>query len=336
MFYKQRKGGRKVLRIFSTAVSTAVFFALPVVTGANLAAAQNYPAKPIRLIVPFSPGGSSDILARSFAQRANLGQPVVVENVPGATGAIGLSRAAGAPADGYTLSMAATSTFVVSPHFNDKIGYDPIKDFDPVAIMAQVLSALVVNESLQVGSVKELVALAKAKSGKLNFASLGYGSTHHLLGEMLKKSAGIEIVHIPYKGNPQAIAALLASEVHLFFFPAFIDAKAHLDSGKFRALGVPYSARSRAAPAVPTLSELGYDIVAPTWHMLVAPSGVPTAIVQGLAAEVHRVFGLAEMTELLARQGAETNTLGPDGLRKYISAEFERYRGVVREIGLKN
>lgn len=324
-----------MLRIFSTGVSTAVFCALPVVTGASIAAAQNYPAKPIRLIVPFAPGGSSDIFARSFAQRSTLGQPVVVENVPGATGAIGLIRAARSPADGYTIAMAATSTFVVSPHFNEKLGYDPIKDFEPVAIMAQILSALVVGESLQVGSVKELVALAKAKPGKLNFASLGNGSTHHLLGEMLKKSAGIEIVHIPYKGNPQALAALLAGEVHLFFFP-FIDAKAHLDSGKLRALGVTYTARSRVAPGVPTLPELGYDIVAPTWHMLVAPTGTPAAIVQRLAGEVHRVNGLAETAELLARQGAEVNTLGPDGLRKYVSAEFERYRGVVREIGLSN
>lgn len=198
-----------MLRIFSTAVSAAIFFALPVLTGASLAAAQNYPAKPIRLIVPFAPGGSSDIFARSFAQRANLGQPIVVENVPGATGTIGLIRTARAPADGYTLAMGATSTFVVSPHFNDNIGYDPIKDFEPVAIMAQILAALVVNESLGIRSVKELVALAKANPGKLNYASLGNGSTHHLLGEMLKKSAEIEIVHVPYKGNPQALAALL-------------------------------------------------------------------------------------------------------------------------------
>ena len=131
------------------------------------------------------------------------------------------------------------------------------------------------------------------------------------------------------------VAALLASEVQLFFFP-FVDAKAHLDSGKLRALGVTYTVRSKVAPGVPTLPELGYDIVAPTWHMLVAPAGTPPAIVQRLADEVHRVNGLADVTELLARQGAETNTLGPDGLRKYVSTEFERYRRLVREIGLKN
>jgi tripartite-type tricarboxylate transporter receptor subunit TctC len=318
--------------------SRAVFCALCVLTVSNLAlsslaAAQGYPAKPIRLIVTFPPGGSADIFGRSFAQRASLGQPVVVENVAGATGAIGLGRAARAPADGYTLTMGATSTFVVSPHFNEKLGYDPVADFDPIAILAQILSALVVNQSLKVGSISELVTLARANPGKLNFASLGNGSTHHLLGEMLKKAAGIQMVHVPYKGNPQALAALLAGEVQMFFFP-FLDAKAHLDSGRLRALGVTYTARSSGAPSVPTLQELGYDIVAPTWHMLVAPVGTPTPILKRLASEVHRVNGLAEMKELLARQGAEPNAMGPDELKKYLLAEFERYRQIVREIGL--
>ena len=303
-------------------------------TMAGLVHAQEYPVKPIRLIVPFGAGGSSDIFARSFAQRSSLGQPIIVENVPGATGAIGLTRAARSAPDGYTLAMGATSSFVVSPQFQ-KLTYDPIRDFEPVAIMAQILSALVVNESLKVNSLKELLARAKANPGKLNFASLGGGSTHHLLGEMLQKSAGIELVHIPYKGNPQALAALLANEVHIFFFPAFVDAKAHMDSGKLRALGVPYASRSSVAPQVPTLRELGHDIVAPTWHMLVAPAGTPPAVVKRLAGEVHRVNNLQEMKELLSRQGGESIGTDPEELKKYLVAEFDRYRRLVNDIGIK-
>ena len=299
-------------------------------------AAEDYPAKPIRLIVPFAAAGSADIFARAFAQRAALGQPIVVENMPGASGAIALTRAAKSAPDGYTLTTAATSTFAVSPHINTKLAYDPLKDFVPIGAFGQIVAALTVNADLQVNSVSELVALAKARPGKLNYASLGTGSAHHMLGEMLRRAAGINIVHVPYKGNAQALSALLAGEVQLFFFPAFVDAASHLQSGRLRALGVVNTHRSPAAPSVPTLLELGYDIVAPTWHILVAPAGTPNAIVKRLAAEVERVKSMEDVKQMMARQGAEPLSMTPEELKQYLADEYARYARIVRETGIKS
>ena len=298
-------------------------------------AAQDYPDKPIRIIVAFAAGGSADIFVRAFAQRAALGQPILVENVAGASGAIGMTRAAKSAPDGYTLTTAATSTFAVSPHINTKLSYDPLKDFVPIALLGQIVAALTVNAAVPANSVSELVALAKANPGKLNYASLGVGSAHHMLGELLRRRAGIDIVHVPYKGSPQAQTALLAGEVQLFFFPAFVDAVGHLQSGRLRALGVGDTRRSPAAPGIPTLTELGYDIVAPTWHVLVAPSGTPNAVVRLLATEVQRVNALEDMKRLLAQQGADATPMAPEVLKEYVAAEYARYARIVREIGIK-
>ncbi|MSQ53388.1 MAG: tripartite tricarboxylate transporter substrate binding protein [Betaproteobacteria bacterium] len=299
------------------------------------ALAQDYPDKPIRIIISFAAGGSADIFARAFAQRAALGQPIVVENVPGASGAIGLVRAANSPPDGYTLTTGATSTFAVSPHINSKLPYDPLRDFVPIALLGQIVAALTVNSSVPAKSVGELVALAKANPGKYNYASLGVGSAHHMLGELLARAAGINIVHVPYKGSPQAQTALLAGEIQMFFFPAFVDAVGHLQSGRLRALGVVDTRRSPAAPEVPTLTELGYDIVAPTWHILVAPTGTPNAIVRRLAAEVQRVNALDDMKRILAQQGADASPFTPDALKAYLASEHARYARIIREVGIK-
>ncbi len=314
----------------------SVLVVVVIVSAAALdAAAQDYPARPVRIIVPFAAGGSADIFARAFALRASLGQPIVVENVAGGSGAIGLTRAAKSVPDGYTLTTAATSTFAVSPHINTKLNYDPLKDFVPVALLGQIVSALTVNAAVPASSASELVAYAKANPGKLNFASLGTGSTHHLLGEMLRRTGGIDIVHVPYKGSPQALSALLAGEVQLFFFPAFVDAMGHLQSGRLRALGVSDTRRSSAAPDVPTLTEQGYPIVAPTWHILVAPTGTPNAIVRQLAAEVQRVNSLDDMKRILAQQGADATGMAPEALKEYVASEYARYARIVREIGIK-
>lgn len=313
------------------AVTLAVWVAA---TAVESAAAEDYPVKPIRLIIASAPGGSADIYGRAFAQRAALGQPIVVENVPGGTGVIGLTRAARSPADGYTLSIGATASFAVSPNINTKLGYDPLKDFDPIAILGQSFSALVVNAGVPATSVSQLIALAKANPGKLNFASIGTGSTHHLLGEMFRRLAGINIVHVPYKGNAQALLALLSGEVQLFFFPVFVDAMPHLASGRLRALGVVMPQRTPLAPEVPTFTELGYDIVAPSWHVLVAPAGTPAPIVQRLAAEVHRISSLEDMKRVFAQLGAEPSELTPEALKEYIAAEYARYRRIVREANI--
>src|SRR6266702_2171637 len=209
--------------------------------------AQDYPARPIRLIVSF-PAGSSDVLGRAFAQHATLGQPVVVENVPGANGAIGLTRLAKSAPDGYTLALGATTNLAVSPHLNSKLPYDPLKDFAPIALLAAVPAR----------SVAELVTLARAHPGKLNYGSIGTGSTGHLLGEVLRRRAGIDIVHVPYKGAAPGVTALLAGEVQFFFFPVFVDAAAQVRSGALRPLALVDSRRSPVAPDLPTLPELGY------------------------------------------------------------------------------
>src|SRR5262245_22094713 len=186
--------------------------------------AQDYPARPIRLIVSF-PGGSSDVLGRAFAQHARLGQPIVVENVSGANGAIGMTRLANAAPDGLTLAIGATTNLAIGPHLNSKLSYDPLKDFAPIALLARVPIVLVVSSVVPARSVDELVALARAHPGKLNYGSIGTGSTTHLLGEMLRRRAGIDIVHVPYKGIALGVTALLGGEVQLFFFPVFVDAK---------------------------------------------------------------------------------------------------------------
>ncbi len=316
-------------------VACVVLSALALANSVPNAGAEEYPSKPIHLIIPFAAGGSADILFRAFAQRATLGQPFIIENVPGATGAIGLVRAAKSAPDGYTLTTAATSTFMVSPHINADTPYDPRKDFTPIAVVGLIPSVFVVNSKVPARSLAEFIAFARANPGKLNYASLGSGSNHQLMVEMLKKAAGLDIVHVAYKGSAQALMALLADEVQLFAFPAFVDAMGYLQNGQLRALGVATSYRSQSAPDVPTLTELGYNIVAPTWHVLVAPAGTPGAIVQRLASEVKRVNSLPEMKRILEKQGAESSSMTPAELKDYIAKEYDSYGRTIRELGIK-
>src|SRR5262249_46378573 len=221
------------------------------------AVAQDYPARPIRLIASF-PGGSSDVLGRAFAQYAKLGQPLVVENVSGANGAIGLARLAKSAPDGLTLALGATTNLAIGPNLNSKLLYDPLKDFAPIALLARVPIVLVVSSAVPARSVDELVALARAHPGKLNYGSTGTGSTGHLLGEMLRRRAGVDVVHVPYKGIQQGVTALLTGDVQFIFFPVFVDAAAQVRSGALRPLALVDSRRSPVAPELPTLPELGY------------------------------------------------------------------------------
>ena len=302
-------------------------------TGAAVRA-QDYPAKPIRLIVSF-PAGSSDVLGRAFAQYATLGQPLVVENVSGANGAIGLTRVAKSAPDGYTIALGATTNLAVSPHLNSKLPYDPLKDFEPIALFARVPIVLVVNAAVPARSVDELVAFARAHPGKLNYGSIGTGSTGHLLGEMLRRQAGIDAVHVPYKGIALGITGLLAGDVHYFFFPVFVDAAAQVRSGALRPLALVDSRRSPVAPDLPTLPELGYPLEAAAWFALIAPAGTPEAIVQRLAREVRRVLSLEAMRRFLDDHGIEAGDLGPEALKAYIASEHARYGRMVRETGVR-
>ena len=296
--------------------------------------AQDHPAKPIRLIVSF-PGGSSDVLGRAFALYAMLGQPLVVENVSGANGAIGLTRLAKSAPDGYTLAIGATTNLAIGPHLNSHLPYDPLKDFTPIALLARVPIVLVVNGAVSAKSVAELVALARAHPGKLNYGSIGTGSTGHLLGEMLRRRAGIDIVHVPYKGAAPGVTALLAGEVQFFFFPVFVDARALVRSGALRPLALVDSRRSPVAPELPTLPELGYPLEAAAWFALIAPAGTPETIVQRLAREVRRVLSLEAMRRFLDDHGIEAGDLGPEALKAYIASEHARYGRMVRETGVQ-
>ena len=302
-------------------------------TGAALGA-QDYPAKPIRLIVSF-PGGSSDVLGRAFGQYAKLGQPVVVENMPGANGAIGFGRLAKSAPDGYTFALGATTNLAIGPNVNSKLPYDPLKDFAPIALLARVPIVLVVSSAVPARSVDELVALARAHPGRLNYGSIGTGSTTHLLGEMLRRSAGIDVVHVPYKGIQQGVAALLAGDVQFMFFPVFVDAKGLVLSGALRPLAVVDSRRSPVAPDLPALPELGYPLEASAWFALIAPAGTPEAIVQRLAEEVRRVLALEPMQRFLDDHGMEAGDLGPEALKAYIASEYARYGRMVRETGVQ-
>ena len=302
-------------------------------TGAAVRA-QDYPARPIRLIVSF-PAGSSDVLGRAFAQHAALGQPVVVENVPGANGAIGLTRLAKSAPDGHTVALGATTNLAVSPHLNPKLPYDPLKDFAPIALLARVPIVLVVGAAVPARSVAELVALAREHPGKLNYGSIGTGSTGHLLGEVLRRRAGIDIVHVPYKGAAPGVTALLAGDVQFFFFPVFVDARALVRSGALRPLALVDSRRSPVAPDLPTLPELGYPLEAAAWFALIAPAGTPEAIVQRLAREVRRVLSLEAMRRFLDEMGIEAGDLGPEALKAYIASEHARYGRMVRETGVQ-
>jgi len=297
-------------------------------------AAQDYPAKPIRLIVSF-PAGSSDVLGRAFAEYATLGQPLVVENVSGANGAIGLGRLAKSAPDGYTIALGATTNLAVSPHLNSHLPYDPLKDFAPIALFARVPVVLVVSAAVPARSVDELVAFARAHPGKLNYGSIGTGSTGHLLGEMLRRQAGIDVVHVPYKGIALGITALLAGDVQYFFFPVFVDAAGQVRSGALRPLALVDSRRSPVAPDLPTLPELGYPLEAAAWFALIAPAGTPEAIVQRLAREVRRVLSLDAMKRFLEARGIEAGDLGPEELKAYIASEHARYGRMVRETGVR-
>src|SRR5260221_2659628 len=264
-----------------------------------------------------------------------LAEPVVVDSVSVATGAIVLTRVPKSAPDGYTLAIGATTNLAIGPHLNSHLPYDPLKDFTPIALLARVPIVLVVNGAVPAKSVAELVALARAHPGKLNYGSIGTGSTTHLLGEMLRRSAGIDVVHVPYKGIQQGVTALLAGDVQFIFFPVFVDARAHVRSGALRPLALVDSRRSPVAPDLPTLPELGYPIEAAAWFALIAPAGTPETIVQRLARGMHRVLSAQAARPFLDDHGMEAGDLGPEVVKAYIASEHARYGRMVRETGVQ-
>ena len=301
------------------------------------ASAQNWPAKPIRLMVPFPPGGSTDIVARIVAQKLSerLGQSIVIENRGGAGGTIGTALVAKAAPDGYTLGVASTSTHVVAPGVYAKIDYDPVKDFAPVGLMAVSPYLLTVTPSLPAKTLQELIALAKKQPGKLNYASAGVGSTTHLAMEMLKHASGTFMLHIPYNGNGPAGTALIAGQVEVLFgsLPALLP---HARSGRVRALAVGTPKRSPSLPEVPTVDESGYKgFDASLWLAFFAPAGTPQAVIERLHKEIVGVVAAPDTRETLDKAGAEPLTSSPAELAAMIRDGVGKYAKVVKAAGVK-
>ena len=305
---------------------------------APLAAAQTpYPGKPVRLVVPFPAGGTTDILARAAAQKLSeaWGQQVIVDNRPGAGGNIGAELVAKAAPDGYTLLMGTVGTHAINASLYSKLPYDPVKDFAPVILVAGVPNVLVVNPSLPVNSVPELIAYAKANPGALNFASSGSGTSIHLSGELFKTLTGVQMTHVPYKGSAPALTDLMGGQVQLMFdnLPSSLG---FIKAGKLRALAVTSSARAAALPDVPALAEAGVPgFEASSWFGILAPAGTPRDIILRINGEVAKWLASPEAREKLAGQGAIAAGGTPEDFARHINAEMAKWAKVVKESGAK-
>jgi len=301
------------------------------------AAAQGYPAKPVKLVVPFPPGGSLDIAGRLIAQKLTeaWGQSVVVENKPGAGGNIGADLVAKAPADGYTILLGALSTHAVNPSLYSSMPYDAVRDFAPITLIAVTPNVLVVNANSPVRNVSEFIAYTKANPGKLSFGSGSNGSAGHLAGELYKVETGTDAVHIPYKGGAPATQALLAGDTQ-FMFDNLANAMAQVKAGKLRALAVTTAKRSILAPDLPTMAEAGvpgFDIS--TWYGLFAPAGTPSAIVAKWNTEVTRILNTPDVRARFVADGAEPAPDTPEQFSRFIAAELAKYARIVKASGAK-
>ncbi|HKU70345.1 MAG TPA: tripartite tricarboxylate transporter substrate binding protein [Burkholderiales bacterium] len=297
--------------------------------------AQQYPTKPVRLIVPFAPAGPTDIMSRAISERivSRLGQPLVIENRPGAGGSIGSELAARSTPDGYTMLLGHIGTHAINVSLYSRTGYDPVKDFAPITMIATLPLGLWVNASVPVTSVKELIALAKAKPGSINFGSAGSGGPTHMAGEMLKSMAHIEIVHVPYKGNAASLTDLVAGRVQMMF-SNLLTAGPQARAGKLRGLAVTSAKRSPQAPELPTIAESGvpgYDIT--PWYGVLFPAGTPRAIVNRMNHEIGAILTTPEVTERFRSQGIDLVTSTPEEFSALIKSEIPKWRKVVKDSG---
>lgn len=299
--------------------------------------AQTYPTKPVRLIVAFPAGGSTDIIARIVGQKLGerLGQQVVIDNRGGAGGTIGTEIAARANPDGYTLTMGTTSTHAIAVGAYANLKYDPLKDFEPVALVATTPYLLVLNPGVKANTLAEFIALAKSQPGKLNYASAGTGTTTQLAMEMLKTAAGIDLVHIPYSGNGPANTATMGGQVQVLFgsMPAVL---AQAKAGRLRAIAVGTPKRSPSLPDVPSVAESGYPgFDASLWLGFFAPKGTPAPILKRLESELLAIARSPEMKEQFERNGAEALPMAPADIRKLLKVEIDKYAKIIKAAGIK-
>jgi tripartite-type tricarboxylate transporter receptor subunit TctC len=313
-------------------VAVLAVIALPAV------AQTDYPSRPVRIIVPFGPGGAADTLPRLLAQHLApmWGQPVVVENRTGAAGNIGMEQGAKAPPDGYTLTSAPVGNLAINPHLYSKLSFDVLKDFTPITLVASVQNVLVLNPAVPAGNLKELIAYAKARPGKLTYGSGGVGTQAHIGGEIFESMADLHMVHVAYKGVGDSVRDLLGGQIDMIFaqIPAV---KPHIDSGKLRALGVASPQRSPALPSVPTIDEAagltGFQAV--SWYAIVGPAGMPPAVVAKIQTDAAKVIQLPEVRERLQGLGAEPVGSTPAQLSAAIKADYDRYGTVIKRLGIK-
>lgn len=296
-----------------------------------------YPSKPVRLIIPFAPGGATDVVGRALGQRLSVkwGQQVIVENRAGAGGNIGADVVAKSAPDGYTILLASPAEITINSHLYPKMPFDPAKDFVPVAKVATAPLVLVVHPSVKAKNVSELIAEAKAAPGKLNYASSGSGGPQHLAGEQFKMVAGVDMLHVPYKGGAPAIADLLGGQVQVFF-AGVPPALPHIKAGKIRALAATSAKRSPLLPDVPTVRESGGpDFVVENWQGIFVPAGTPKDIVSKLHTDITEITARKEFAENLLAQGAEATGSTQQAFQAFVDAESRKYAELVRKSGAK-
>lgn len=320
--------------IASRAILAAVVLAYPLCSVAQ----ANYPVKPVRIIVPFGPGGASDFLPRLVGAKLTemWGQPIIVDNRAGAAGNIGMNMGARAAHDGYTLTSAPVGNLAINPHLYTNVGYDVFKDFTLITLIASVQNVLVVNPAVPAKSIPELIALAKAQPGKLTFGSGGSGTQAHMGGEMLKSMAGIDMQHIAYKGVGDSLKDLLGGQINMIVaqLPAV---KQLVDSGKLRALGVASPRRTPLLPDVPTIAEAGNfkGFEAVSWYALVGPAGVPGSVALKIRNDIAKVLQLADVRDKLLGLGADPVGSTSEELRAATRADFDRYGAIIRRLAIK-
>ena len=320
-------------RIMVRVAAAALLSLAPAITFAQ----QSYPARPVRLVVPFAPGGGNDFLARVVGQKLGerLGQQFLIDNRAGAGGNIATDLVAKAPPDGYTLLLGFIGPLAISPHL-EKIAYNPVRDFAAASLLASSYHVLVVHPSLPVRSVRELIALAKARPGQINYASSGSGGNLHLVGELFKTSTGINLTHIPYKGTSPAAVAVVSGESQLLF-SSITAALPHVRSRRLAALAVTSPNRSPLAPEVHTLVESGVrGVDVGSWYALVAPAATPRDIITRLNAEVVKLTATPDYRQQLEKQGFEPVTSSPDQFSSFVQAELDKWGRIIKAAGIKS
>ncbi len=314
-------------------LAAAAFLGYP----APQAMAQTYPARPIRIVVPFPPGSGADILARAVGTKLTerWGQQTLVDSRPGASGVIAAEIVIKTPADGYTLMLGTSSSHAINMSLRRNLPYDVIRDFSPVSLVARVPMLVMAHPSVPVRNARDLIALARARPGLLTFSTAGNGTTAHLAGELLKSMARVDLVHVPYRGSPQALLDAMSGQVSLSLGP-ILTGLPHVNSGKLRALAVTTPRPSPSAPDIPPLAEAGLPgYEATLWYGLFAPAGTPREIVARLSGEVVAILGLADVRDSLKQQGADPAGNSPEEFSAFVKSEIAKWAGVVKTSGAR-